>query len=101
MKRLILPVLLIPTLSYAAIPDYQCWDIYNNEYSTDSSLYATRYIDKMPAPYGSAHYATAPNEANYSEIIIVNEQHSDGYYYGDKYQNKQGTLYLNLKCKKQ
>lgn len=97
--RCLMIAVLLPFTSYASIPDFQCWDIHNDAFSTDGSIYATRYTDKMPPPYGSYHYETAPNEQYYKEIVITNERFGDGYYYGTSYMNKEGTLYNDIKCK--
>lgn len=98
MKKLI-GLLLLPLTTSAAIPDFECWDIHNLSFSTDLSIYATRYQDKMPVPYGSYHYVTAPNEATYDEVVITSEEFNDGYYYGTKYSDKEGQLYYDIKCK--
>lgn len=98
MKRFFI-ALILPITSYAAVPDFQCWDIHSENFSTDRGIYGTRYVDKMPPPYGSYHYETAPNKTFYREIIIVNETHDDGYYYGNRYHDKKGVMYDDIKCK--
>ena len=98
MKRVLL-LLLLPISSYAYVPDFQCWDIHNFVKSTEGDIYATRYLDKMPPPYGSFHYETAPNDANYyRELVIINQEFDDGFYYGSEYMNREGTLYNDIKC---
>lgn len=99
MKHILIPLVLLPFSVLANIQNFQCWDIHNETFSTDGSIYATRYIDKIPPPYGSSHYETAPNENFYREIIIVNEIHDDGYYYGNRYHDKKGVMYDDIKCK--
>lgn len=99
MKYILIPLMLLPFSVLANIQNFQCWDIHSESFSTDRSIYATRYVDKMPPPYGSYHYETAPNEQFYNEIVITNEVFGDGYYYGTSYMNKEGTLYNDIKCK--
>ncbi|HFR2213178.1 TPA: hypothetical protein ACHUVP_004492, partial [Shigella sonnei] len=99
MEKLIL-LLLLPLTTSAAIPDFKCWDIHNDSFSTDMSFYVTRYLGKMPPPYGAFHYETAPDEKFYRELVITNEAFDDGYNYGSRYLNKEGTLYDDIKCKR-
>ncbi|HGY5181591.1 hypothetical protein RQL81_16305 [Citrobacter braakii] len=100
MKRMLFVLMLPITVFAAKVPDFQCWDISNIGSTTADDRYVTRYLDKMPPPGGAYHYETAPNDDIYREVIIVNEQHSDGYYYGNEYMDKKGVMYIDIKCKR-
>ena len=100
MKRLLIPLMFLPFSVLADVPDFQCWDIHNDSFSTDGGVYATRYINKMPIPDGSYIYETAPNMRFYQQVIINNIRFDDGYYYGARYQDKEGKIYNDIKCKR-
>lgn len=96
MNRLLIPLLLLPCSVLADVPDFQCWDIQDNTFSTDTGQYVTRYIDKTNTAY---IYITSPDEDNYLELNVSTRAYKN-YYYGTRYQDKEGKIYNDIKCKR-
>ncbi len=95
--KILIWLVLLPTVTYASIPNFKCWDIKNYAISTESGIFVTRYYDQAMLAY---HYITSPKDNDYyREIIIANSKHDDGYYYGNIYQDREGNMYNDIKCK--
>ena len=83
--KILIWLVLLPTVTYASIPNFKCWDIKNYAISTESGIFVTRYYDQAMLAY-------------HREIIIANSKHDDGYYYGNIYQDREGNMYNDIKC---
>ena len=86
----------LPFSVLADVPDFQCWDIQGNTFSTDTGSYVTRYSDKTNTAY---IYITAPDDNYYLELNISTTAYKD-YYYGTRYEDKEGKIYNDIKCKR-
>ncbi|MGX4990631.1 hypothetical protein [Enterobacter kobei] len=84
------------SFSTFANPDFICWDIQNHSFNVKDKYYDHSYKDSKPEGYGSYEYKITDKE-RYDEVVITATQFDDGYYYGTRYKNQDGSLYNDLK----